>query len=258
MSFLTTVESKISNKFEKNGYLISKAESKKSLSYIYENILRYLNKIIRGKKISDLNKIHKFIDKKNVNEFRLEILNYMAKDKNFRYHYFNLARNSLYALVGNELVMQKAINLSIQLPMDNSSLLPIHSDVWSGDSEFEINIWLPLVNCYDSKSMYILEQKNYEYFLKGMKKKVSDSEKIFQKIKNKLKWIDIKYGNFLIFNQCLPHGNVVNTTNETRWSMNCRFKNLFSPYGDKKIGEFFRPITTRVMTKIAINYKSPF
>ena len=31
-------------------------------------------------------------------------------------------------------MMQKNINLSIQFPGDKSSLLPIHSDVWSGDS----------------------------------------------------------------------------------------------------------------------------
>ena len=40
--------------------------------------------------------------------------------------------------------------------------------------------------------------------------------------------------------------------------MNCRFKSMFSPYGDKKIGEFFLPITTRSMTKIGLKYKSPF
>ena len=31
----------------------------------------------------------------------------------------------------------------------------------------------------------------------------------------------------------------INETNDTRWSMNCRFKSIFSPYGDKKLGEFF-------------------
>ena len=40
-------------------------------------------------------------------------------------------------ILGNELAMQIRINLSIQLPKDDSSLLPIHSDVWSGDSPFE-------------------------------------------------------------------------------------------------------------------------
>ena len=40
--------------------------------------------------------------------------------------------------------------------------------------------------------------------------------------------------------------------------MNCRFKNIFSPYGDKKVGEFFIPITTRATTFIGQNYKYPF
>ena len=67
-------------------------------------------------------------------------------------------------------MMQNNINLSIQFPNDNSSLLPIHSDVWSGDSPYELNLWIPLVNCFKTKSMYILEKKN-EKLLDEIKKK---------------------------------------------------------------------------------------
>ena len=84
------------------------------------------------------------------------------------------------------------------------------------------------------------------------------SKQIFNYIKNKVEFINIKYGEFLIFDQTIPHGNVVNIENETRWSMNCRFKNIFSPYGDKKIGEFFTPITTRATTIIGQNFIYPF
>jgi sporadic carbohydrate cluster 2OG-Fe(II) oxygenase len=68
----------------------------------------------------------------------------------------------------------------------------------------------------------------------------------------------VNYGNYIIFNQNLPHGNVINRENSTRWSINCRFKSIFSPYGDKKIGEFFTPITTKVMTELGLDYKNPF
>ena len=73
-----------------------------------------------------------------------------------------------------------------------------------------------------------------------------------------LKWLKVDYGNCLLFNQGLPHGNVTNKENETRWSMNCRFKTHFSPYHDKKIGEFFTPITTRAMTELGLKYQYPF
>ena len=63
-------------------------------------------------------------------------------------------------IIGNELAMQNNINLSIHTK-DENSLLPIHSDTWS-EITFESVLWLPLVNCYKTKSMFILNSKNEE------------------------------------------------------------------------------------------------
>ena len=84
-----------------------------------------------------------------------------------------------------------------------------------------------------------------------------NSKQIFNKVKSQLKWINIKFGEIMIFNQHLPHGNTVNIEKETRWSLNCRFKNIFSPYTDKKVGEFFEPITLRACSKLALKYNLP-
>mgnify|MGYP001264131498 FL=1 len=161
-------------------------------------------------------------------------------------------------IVGNEVAIQRRVNLSIQLPNDNSSLLPVHADTWSGDSPFEAVLWLPLVDCYDTKSMYILNPNDSNELTKEFVELENlNAEDIFNKIKDKVEWINIKFGEFMIFNQSLPHGNVVNLINQTRWSLNCRFKSLYSPYGDKKLGEFFEPLNPKIMTKIGINYKYP-
>jgi sporadic carbohydrate cluster 2OG-Fe(II) oxygenase len=259
MSFLNQIEKKKNKVFLDKGYLIAKVENMSSLKYISSLITKSVNQQINENVFLDLNTIHKKIPIEELNNFRLNIINKINKDKFLRYHYFNIAREALYILAGNELMMQKNINLSIQFPNDNSSLLPIHSDVWSGDSPYEINLWIPLVNCYKTKSMYILEQKDYPSFKKDMERKnYSSSEDIFKLVKNKIKWLTVDYGQFLIFNQGLPHGNVINTEKESRWSMNCRFKSFFSPYGDKKIGEFFLPITTRAMSEIGMNFEHPF
>jgi sporadic carbohydrate cluster 2OG-Fe(II) oxygenase len=258
MNFLNKKEQKKTKVFLEKGYIISKVESMSSLKYISLLISNAINQQVK-KKLVNLNKTHEKISIEELNNFRLGIINKINKDKLLRYHYFNIAREALYILAGNELMMQKNINLSIQFPNDNSSLLPIHSDVWSGDSPYEINLWVPLVNCYRTKSMYILEQKDYANFEKIMKKKkYSSSEDIFKLVKNKVRWLNVNYGQFLIFNQALPHGNIVNIEKETRWSMNCRFKNFFSPYGDKKVGEFFLPITTRAISEIGMNFEYPF
>ena len=172
--------------------------------------------------------------------------------------YFRLARQYLEILVGNELAMQLRINLSIQLPGDSSSLLPVHADTWSGDSAFEVVVWVPLVDCYKTKAMYILPpiaaNKLSQQFVE---RAGNNSDELYNSIKNDVKWLEVKYGEVLIFNQALPHGNCINDELETRWSMNCRFKGVFTPYGDKKIGEFFEPITLRAASITGMEYQLP-
>ena len=259
MNYLEVLEKKKISKFLNKGYLISKIEDKDSLKYIKEKFLKIIRKDTKNKSFKNFNLIHHEISVDNLNSFRLKIIQEINKDEKFRLAYFKVARESLFTLVGNELRMQKNINLSIQFPDDKSSLLPIHSDVWSGDSPFEINLWIPLVDCFKTKSMYILEQKDYEFFKKKIQKeKIKSSSDIFALVKNKINFLNVKFGEFVLFNQSLPHGNMVNKLDETRWSMNCRFKNLFTPYEDKRIGEFFTPITMRPMTEIGINYKDIF
>jgi sporadic carbohydrate cluster 2OG-Fe(II) oxygenase len=83
------------------------------------------------------------------------------------------------------------------------------------------------------------------------------AEDIFRDIEREVAWLEIPYGKFLLFNQNLPHGNRVNAEGDARWSMNCRFKGVFTPYADKKLGEFFEPITLRAASRIGLDYEAP-
>jgi sporadic carbohydrate cluster 2OG-Fe(II) oxygenase len=246
-------------KFLNKGYITSKVEDAKALKYISQFIKKKLAKYLKcnSKKIL-FNTLHKKIPKNRLNEIRVRLIKSINKDKKLRECYFNLAKKNIFNIVGNELAMQKNINLSIQLPGDEDSLLPLHSDTWSGDSPFETVLWVPLVNCYKTKSMFILESTHYNKFRKIYKKiKNSSSQKLYSKIKKDLNYLRVNYGNFLLFNQNLPHGNSINITKETRVSLNCRFKGLFTPYQQKKIGEFFSPLIIKPASKIGLKYKYP-
>ena len=91
----------------------------------------------------------------------------------------------------------------------------------------------------------------------NLKKIVSKVKLELKKISKDLKFLKINYGQALIFNQALPHGNRINQELATRWSFNCRFKGLFTPYGDKKLGEFFQPLSIKPATKVGMKYKLP-
>ncbi len=247
--------------FLKKGFLVNLVENKKALNYINnftkEKLLKIIYPAVNNSKKFSFNNLHKLVEYKNLNKIRLDLIEEINKNKNFRNCYFNLAKNKLFEVVGNELSMQNNINISIQFPNDQTSLLPMHSDTWSGDSPFEVVVWLPLVNCYKSKSMFILEASKDAKFRKLYSKNFKFSSNLYKSIKKDLKFIKIDYGQFLLFNQNLPHGNIINTTKETRFSFNCRFKGLFTPYSQKKLGSFFSPIKVRAASIVGLNYKFP-
>jgi sporadic carbohydrate cluster 2OG-Fe(II) oxygenase len=254
MNFLSKSEKILENEFEEQGFIIREVANKEAL----DKIQRFAIDMLSKKGINSLDNTHKVISINELNDFRLDVIKEINAQTWLREAYYQIAKPYLHILVGNELAMQSRVNLNIQLPQDDSSLLPVHADTWSGDSPFEVVVWLPLVDCYRTKSMYLLHpkaandlSKNFKLYSQG------NSEELFNEIKNEVDWIKVNFGEVLVFNQAYPHGNRVNKESETRWSMNCRFKGLFTPYKDKKIGEFFEPITIRPVSKIAMNYKLP-
>lgn len=193
----------------------------------------------------------RYVSVDRLNDFRLGMIEHLNRDAQLRPALYQMARRHVEWAVGNEVAMQRTINLSIQLPKDDSSLLPLHSDVWSGNSPYELVLWLPLVDCFKTKSMYILERPASETIFRDFAKfKDFDAEKLFQKIKPKVVWLDVPYGHAVLFTHSLLHGNRVNEESTTRWTFNVRLKGLLTPYGVKEMGESFLPVTIRPATRI--------
>jgi sporadic carbohydrate cluster 2OG-Fe(II) oxygenase len=257
--YISEKEKKLHNSYLKNGYIILPVANKKAFKEI-ENIFRNVTKSLKlnqnfNRKIF-LNDTHKYVDIKNLNNFRLKIIKKINNGLDLKELYYEICKPYINSIVGNELAIQKNINLSIQFPNDDSSLLDVHSDTWAGDSSFEVVVWLPLVDCFKTKSMYILSKRDTKKYSEIILNKNNnlDNLKMFKLIKNKIKWLNVKKGNILIFNQNLIHGNHVNLEKDTRWSMNCRFKSIFTPYSEKAIGEYFEPITLRPASKDGMFY----
>ena len=260
--FLNKDEQELTEEYLEQGYVIRPVADLVALNWIKDKFINLSKREFGSVDETDgnkwLNLIHDNVPFDLLNDFRLKMIGGINSEPELREKYFSLARTYLEMLVGNELAMQLRVNLSIQLPQDNSSLLPIHADTWSGDSPFEVVVWIPLVDCYGTKSMYILPpEKNKELDKSFTLQSGSSSGDLYQSIANEVMWLEIKYGEVLVFNQALPHGNIINKENETRWSMNCRFKSVFTPYGDKKLGEFFEPITLRAASKTGLVYQYP-
>ena len=155
--------------------------------------------------------------------------------------------------------MQRNIGLSVQLPNDDSSLLPLHSDTWGSEcSPFEVVLWIPLVDVARTKSMFLLppepdrkwRARVHEFMQQG-------TEALFKAVEPELAFIPITYGEVMLFTPTVMHGNRVNREPGTRWSFNMRFKGLFTPYANKKLGDYFSPVSVRPASQIGLSFDMP-
>ncbi len=205
-----------------------------------------------------LDDIHGNVEASALNALRMAVINGVNDLPWARQTYFEVARPLLETIVGNELAMQRRLNLSIQLPGDDSSLLAVHADVWDGDSPFEVVVWLPFVDCFRTKTMFLLPPaQGGEVEARMADFDGGDTDDLFADIEDDLTWLDVPYGHVLLFNQNLMHGNRINREGGTRWTMNCRFKGLFAPYAGKRLGEFFEPITIRPASRVGMVHELP-
>lgn len=255
-------EQRIIEQFLATGYVIFPLESEQRIECIREKIFSLTlpdGVDLAQESIREyLEYFHRVRPDIDLNAFRLTLIEGMAADSGLRADIYWTASKHLHWLVGNELAMQRACNLSIQQPGDESAILPLHTDVWSGNSPYEVVLWLPLVDCYRTKSMFLLPRgKSLQVCAEAEIFRDMSAEQLYRRVENDLIWLDVPFGHGVLFWHGLLHGNRVNCENETRWTINVRFKSLLSPYGTKEIGESFLPITPRPLTRIGYEYREP-
>ncbi len=259
-SFFSPEENVMSQDFLQNGFIVCDSESPKILESIRHDVTQIATSWLKQNQLesnlSDLATSHEFVANERINDLRLTIFNEINKFADIRQRYFWLARQGLAALVGNELSMQNKVNLSIQQPNDESSVLPIHSDIWTGDSPFQVVLWVPLTDASKSNSMFLLPpRESREARQRVAAGEFRSMDQIEFEYQSRMITMNVPYGKILIFNSSCLHGNLLNITKTVRWSMNCRFTGLLTPYTnpERRLGTYYLPITTRAATKMGLS-----
>lgn len=242
----------------KNGYAIRDACNTAFLKQLDLKVREIVSDFEPNFKDAPLEQLHHYVDKSRVNELRLKIFNTLNKRIDFRNDYFSLGDKYIEALCGTELAANTKINFSIQMPFDDTSILPAHCDTFSGESSYQINLWVPLTRCFKTNSMFIFKPEVTKKILKDLKKyEIDGLDTIFDEFKMDDDYIDLETNNgqVIIFTPTTLHGNRVNQTDTTRVSFNCRFKNLHAPYNapegsSKVLGQFYSALSEKCATKI--------
>ncbi len=240
--------------FLEHGFCIIDVENISKLTELREKIFQKAKEVIgyQGNNVEEFfNNFHNYhLEGAELNEKRMSIINYCTQNLDVGKTIYEIFPQTIIDFIGPDIVAQKTTNLVIQQPHDPNAEA-LHRDS-PANSPFEITVWLPLVDVYKTKSMYLLPLphskkaiellgENYEAFV-AFAKQHSQS-------------IEIPFGKALFFWQGLIHGVPVNVENETRWSLNIRYKNIFSPCGTKGLIEFFDMLRLSPLAKIAFEYE---
>ena len=243
--------------FINNGYQKINLDQK-CINKLKKILIKKIKKKTKIRQVN-LNNFHSYYPENKINNLKLCLYKEINADKKFQSLIYKSSQKFINELVGNEIAKSKS-NLSIQFPQDDKSLLSMHSDFFSGESLFQVNLWIPFVDVKKTKSMFIINPKKSLEILKKIKnsKKITFST-IQKRYKKNMKWLDVKYGQAIVFSPNCLHGNVTNLEKTTRWSVNIRYKNLYSPYNsifgnEKKIGTFYSVFSKKLITEFNLKY----
>jgi sporadic carbohydrate cluster 2OG-Fe(II) oxygenase len=172
-----------------------------------------------------------------LNDFRMAVIKRFNESCNYADLVFAAFRPALMELVGPDIVVQKSANLVISCPHDEG-VGPLHQDA-PANSPFEVVVWLPMVDCSRTKSMLVYDKSETEIMAAAVTREPEEFERLDLDAPGGT-YVPVKYGQALLFWTWLYHRTPINVEDETRWSFNIRFKNLFSPYGAKGLLDYFR------------------
>ena len=101
--------------------------------------------------------------------------------------------------VGNELAMQNAINLSVVMPNDDGSILKMHADTYTGETPFQVVVWIPLVSVEKTNSLFIATKQDTMKINKVFPTFKNGFKDVEKKLKNKINYLKVNYGQGVIF-----------------------------------------------------------
>lgn len=201
--------------------------------------LKNLSQAKLGKSVENLSEIHKILTPDQINSFRLELIK-QINQTDFKNRFIEKISPFFSSILGEDLAYQKNLNLILMTPNDATSILPLHADTWTGHSSFELAVLFPLTSIIPEQNMFLMPLEAWRAHKETLQNMQSLQEAT-EALQKSFHYLNLKAGEALVFWHHIPHGNKVNQSQHSHWSINFRVKNVFTPYKEKGLGDYFQP-----------------
>lgn len=176
-------------------------------------------------------------------------------------------------LIGSDMHIQSDPYLRISRPGVATDNIGFHRDTWYGDTPYEVSCWIPLTdtdmgNCLQvSPKSHVWAEKAHPTeriarpdvekgspkhglgFIYDPPKKLVSSVPMTP--------VPMKVGQMLVFPLSLLHGQQVNTSAYTRFSVDCRLANSLAPvkFTRSRSEAYYERFQTSPVTEVALRYE---
>lgn len=236
------VRSKI-GEFFREGFVVLDVSSRRAFDKFYGRVVSAINESFDLGFVENCDQIDRILGQVTVNEVRLKIIERLNQAPAAFDEVFEMVEPYVETIIGSDVAIQRRFNVSIIDAGDTSSHLDIHRDIESGETPFEVNLWLPLTSPGLRNGLFLLPREDSITAIKTGAYRIYQAEGregLTKRYKDKLVWPSVDIGQALLFSPLLFHGSMPHSEN-TRLSINHRFKHIFAPARcEEKNASFFK------------------
>lgn len=216
------------------GFAVVKIPNLKKFEFLRNTFLKKMN--IKGKnKVLKLRQMLASMKNHEVNKAMIKLLSFSEASEIMIESFSEVIKD----LCGKKLLIQRRANTIFNLPGEEQRRQWPHYELMSGISPFTFVVWAPFHDLDDDGGVYYVPQNvSFETIKLEHSKGLVNGPTILNKI-NKFKPTKLKFGEAIIFNPFILHGNVSFNSKLARIACSVRFQSSDKPIMQKNT-DFFK------------------
>ena len=209
-----------------SGYAVYPIENMKIFKKLRDSFVEKMTFSTKSKKsINEVRKKIANMSKAEINKAMVNLLTFT----NLSDMMIDSCPDLVEMLCGKDLFIQRRAHTIINVPGKDHSKQWTHYEMMSGISPFTYVLWAPLHDLDDDGGAYHIDQKiSLEIMKKEEEEGLVNGPRVFNMMENQ-KPPRLKFGQAIIFNPFVLHGNVTFNSEFARIACNVRFQSSNKP-----------------------------
>ena len=209
------------------GYAICSVEKPELFEKLRDSFVDSIK--IKSSSKKNINTVRKEIAKMSKAEINRSMIDFLSFNKNLSEMMVNSFPKLIEKLCGKELFIQRRAHTTINAPGDDQAKQVAHYEMISGISPFTYILWVPLHDLHDDGGAYHIDLKTSLEIMRKEEANGLVSGPDVLNFMNSKKPPRLKFGQAIIFNPFVIHGNIPFNSEFARIACNVRFQSFNKP-----------------------------